>query len=58
MFERQDHWMLGVTSKKSRSPLINKFTGLFWNFIVLRLALFALPLSNTIPLVEEEYELL
>ena len=31
VFERQDHWMLGVSSIKSRSPLMNKFTGLFLN---------------------------
>ena len=31
MFERQDHWMLGVSSIKSRGPSMNKFTGLFWN---------------------------
>ena len=31
MFEGQDHWMLGVSSIKSRSLLTNKFTGSFWN---------------------------
>ena len=46
MFERQDHWILGVSSIKSRSPLMNKFTGLFWN--LLRFFFIALPLSKTI----------
>ena len=56
MFERQDHWMLGVSSIKSRGPSMNKFTGLFWS--LLRFSFLALPLSNAILLVEQEYKLL
>ena len=50
MFERQDHWMLGVSSIKSRGPSMDKLMRLFWN--LLRFSFLALPLANAILLVE------
>ena len=52
MFERQDHWMLGVSSIKSRRSFNEQIHVFVLEFIKINFSFLALPLANAILLVE------